>query len=302
MLTILHGGYNNVSRRELDRVELKVPENAGSRWMGVAHGKLVDGLVTTLHDYYGMAPVPGTEQYAVSPNGAALVGGFALGTPIKRGRKKPTIETLKFPWDGDGGGPDAGSIDSFTRAIGFYHSNDLKRALTICGGGHVFLCNNGMVLASHRMRRKHTTGLTLMDWLSEGLKPMLDAQNESIQQVAALYDREVRAKDHDNMLLKFGRAGILSWHHVGVLDNDWKTAKDSGGEVLPWMEDDMQKAGGNEDWGFSSNAWDWYNMVTHVAKRVPPINQFQTLERAYHATCGLLPKDLRPEPVVSTAP
>lgn len=274
MLTIMHGGYRSVDRKGLHNYEVQVPANAGSRWMGVSHGRLVDGIIQTLKEDHGLVPVPSTETYAVSPNGAALIGGFALGR-----RTGKIVESCPLV-GGDSG--DAGSLRSASQSIGFMHSNDLKKAVTIVGGGHVGLCTNGMVHASHRLRRKHTIGLSLMDWLREGIEPMIQSQDLLSDQILHLHDHNVDTKRHDRYLLNLGRDGILPWRLVGEMDNAWATALHSDGEVLPWMTEEEKAEGGSEEWAFNKSVWDWYNIFTHVAKKIPPADQYCVLEEGYN--------------------
>lgn len=271
MLHICKGDYQALTRPQLRKVELVRPPTAANRWQGVQHGDLVDGIITVIKDLFNLVPLPETEVYAVSPQGTGLIGGFSLGIQ-PTGRSK-AIKPLLMK----------GIPQETYQAIGFQHSNDCRKALNIYCGGSVSLCTNGMVSSSYSMRHKHTTGLTLLDWLREGLEAIWERFGKAGQQIKSLFEFGMRPKDHDAMLLQLARLDIIPWRLLGELDETWKKACD--GNVL-WSPE--------WEWGFEQNAWDWYNCVTHIAKSIPPVLQLRALEDAFHLTCDLLPKKLRP--------
>lgn len=278
MLRITRGGYNPYKRNELKSVP--VPSNiGGSRWRPVPHYDLVAGILEALKNAFGFVPLPESETYAVSPDGAALIGGFSLGTPPS-GRSK-TIKPLYM----------TGIPQETTTAIGFQHSNDTRKALRVYAGGTVSLCTNGMVSASHVIRHKHTTGFSLDEWIVDGLRTVLERAKRAGEAMEGLYNTKVTAPMHDRMLLALAREKIIPWRLIGQIDEAWNTCVETNGEVVQWVQDDRQKG----KWGFQGNAWDWYNAVTYVARLIIPAKQLVALERAFSIACDCLPKKLRPD-------
>lgn len=270
MLTIMRGNYEAKTRKELHEIAVVRPEDAGGFWQGVQHGKLVDSIIQCVKDIFGYRPLPGSEVYAVSANGCSLVGGFQLG--IARGRGVRPLYMTGIPQETVAG-------------IGFSHGNDLRKSLRIYAGGQVSLCSNGLASASHTFRHKHTSGLALIDWLEEGLQPIIKRIRETGQRLAPLYDRVLRDSEHDKLILQLARLGVVPWRLLGEVDSAWKQCVDTGGEEVPWSPE--------HEWGFERTLWDWYNAVTHVLKKIPPLDQLKRLERALAVSSSLLPKKVR---------
>ena len=276
MLNIYHGGYDSMTRKQLHGVPLERPAQAESRWMGIQHGKLVDGLIESFRELFNLVPLPGSETYAVSPNGAAMIGGFSLGIPGNGKRKK--VKPLYME----------GIPQETYQAVGFSHSNDCRKSLGIYCGGTVSLCNNGLVSAAHSFRHKHTTGLSLVEWLIDGLKGLWEKFKMTGQRISNLFEHDVTKPSHDRYLLRLSREGIIPWRLIGEVDDCWHQACDPP-EVnhVPWSPE--------YEWDFRQNAWDWYNAVTHIAKKIPPALQLVSLERAFNLTMEMLPKKSRPD-------
>lgn len=270
MLNIFTGDYEKKSRRELNDIPLVAPTNVGARWQGIQHGKLVAGIIEALKELFSLTPLPGSEVYAVSPNGTAMIGGFSLGKKDKKNKVQPVYMT--------------GIPQETYQSIGFQHSNDQRKALTVYAGGTVSLCSNGMVSAAHSFRHKHTTGLSLIEWLLEGLTEIWEHFQMTGEKIKSLFEYGVRPKDHDKLLLELGRKGFIPWRHLGEIDELWTAAIDGDVQWSPEWE-----------WSFEQNAWDWYNAVTHVVKKIPPIRQLKVLEQCFNLTCDLLPKKDRPK-------
>ncbi len=275
MLKILRGDYTSATRNQLKGYKLERPARAKDRWAGISHYDLVNGIITAIKDLFNLHPLPDTESYAVSPQGTALIGGFSMGTQNPRTKKVQPLLMSGIPQE-------------TYQAIGFQHSNDCRKALNVYCGATVALCTNGMVHSSYAMRHKHTTGLTLEDWLKEGLENIWTRFSSMGQEIESLFHHGVRPIDHEKMLVALARQDIIPWRLLGEVDEAWNKACD--GEVI-WSPE--------WEWSFEQNAWDWYNCVTHVAKKIPPAVQLPALERAFRLTCELLPKKERPnlEPI-----
>ena len=235
MLNVLSGGYNKMNLDQLHRVAVTPRGERTGRWQGIQHGELVstmEDVLKTEHDSLISKPT-----YAVSPNGAAVIGGFEL-TDLYRAQRRL-----------------AGLPQAVTQSIGFVHSNDSRKALTLCFGGKVMLCNNGMVVADVVIKRK---------------KAVVGAS-----QLAELTTYEMRPRVHNTLLLRLARRNIIPWRLLGEVDKCWRTARDEG-RVL-WVEDQGQQ----DLWHFDCSYLDWYNAVTHVIKRIPPVSQLSALRQSF---------------------
>ena len=254
MLNVMSGGYNKMNLDQLHGVAVTPRGERTGRWQGIQHGELVSTMEDVLkaeHDSLISKPT-----YAVSPNGAAVIGGFEL-TDLYRAQRRLS-----------------GLPQAVTQSIGFVHSNDSRKALTLCFGGKVMLCNNGMVVADVVIKRKHTKGLRLKEWLSEGLKDLKEKAVVGASQLSELTTYQMTPRVSDNLLLNLARKNILPWRLLGEVDKCWQKALD--GKVL-WVEDQGQQ----DLWGFNNSYLDWYNAVTHVAKRIPPVTQLSVLRKSF---------------------
>jgi hypothetical protein len=268
-LRITKQTYHQRTLEELANVPVTPRGNRGNRWKGIQHAELVQCIVKAIKDLFDFRPM--NERYCVSPNGAVLIGGFELGkesitSELGRGREsiRKTLEPVLMCTDPQQVGA----------ALGFKHSNDSKSALTIAGGGSVFLCENGVVSGEDKFTRKHTTGLRLMDWILEGLKKFWDKLTSSWKDVENLKTQMVTPHDHDSMLLGLGRRRVLPWRLLGDADRLWNEARYEG--RIGWLPEGTPA----QNWGFTGSLWDWYNVVTHIIKRLSPSVQFRALKTA----------------------
>ena len=284
MLNLFYGGYTNYTRPELRKVPItsRTVGNVerSSRWKGVQHGELVDALHDVMKERFGWEAVPDSETYAVSPNGAAVVGGFDIGTvPDKKVRNKSRIKPLRID----------GLNQNVNQSVGFIHSNDSRRALRLSIGGRVLLCENGMVIGDYTSGRRHTSGLNLKDWLEDSFQTVYARLHQVGNAAQLLSDIEVNPRFHDAALLHLGRNNILPWKHLPKLDNAWDNAVSTG------QPDWLTEENADQDWGFDNSVWDWYNAFTHIAKQTPAVEQFDVLRQGFE-TCGeLIPAKKRKE-------
>jgi len=276
MLNIMRGDYSKHTAKELNDVpvtDVTVGKlTRSSRWRGIQHGELVNTLHEVLWDEFRYKPL--NETYAVSPNGAALIGGFELGSVPKKARKtaKPTPMLME-------------GVPQETRyGLGFKHSNDSKSSLTMCVGGSVLMCTNGIVGGSEVWKRRHTTGLNLMDWVKEKIQGLMDRLRGVGGVTSEFTNHQVTDKLHDQTLLRIGREGLLSWRLVGEVDRVWNVIKTEGTAL--WIPEDQDR----KAWDFNSTVWDWYNAFTHIVKEIPPPSQLLTLEKGFRVANSLIPK------------
>ena len=94
-------------------------------------------------------------------------------------------------------------------------------------------------------------------------------------QLAELTTWKMRPRVHNTLLLRLARRNIIPWRLLGEVDKCWRTARDEG-RVL-WVEDQGQQ----DLWHFDCSYLDWYNAVTHVIKRIPPVSQLSALRQSF---------------------
>lgn len=223
------------------------------RWQGVPHYDFVTTIHSVLKRLFDLYPQ--REQYAVSPNGAVLLGGFELvdshGQPLR--------------------GPDE-LQNGIIYSMGFRHGNDSSRAVECSAGASVSVCENGMLTGEDRWRHKHTTGLRLFEFIKGGLKGFLDKIKEAGKRALNLQYSAVDPNDtmHDTGLLYLARKGILPWRLIEHVDANWRLSGDQ-----------------SDDPFHPRNWWSWYNIVTDVAKRLPISQQYDALNRAFLLSEGL---------------
>lgn len=264
MLTICGTNYKTHDRSTLHSVPVTPRGERSDRWLGIQHGELVDSLTTAIQQLFGFRPL--NEKYLVSPNGAGLIGGFELGqysvgNPDAHKGIRPVLMCSEPQEVG--------------AAIGFTHSNDSRQQLNVVAGGRVFLCSNGVVAGETKMKRRHTTGLKLLDWLLEGLKGFWDGLKSGFDRLASLRDVRINPRQHDDNLLRLGRSHILPWRLVGVADTLWNKSNHLFSPA--WLEEQTTGTNNADKWGWQSSAWDWYNTVTHIIKRLSPAVQYRSL-------------------------
>ena len=254
MLNLMTGGYDQMTIEQLRTVPMTARGERSGRWQGIQHGDLVDTMQSVLKREHSSLIEKAT--YAVSPNGAAVIGGFEL------------MDLDGAPREIDG------LPQKATQSVGFVHSNDSRKALTLCFGARVMLCNNGMVCADVVVKRKHTKGLFLKEWLTTGLRELKDNAIINQEKMKDLTTWKVTPRTHDSMLLALARRKILPWRLIGDVDKCWKNAVDGN---VDWVLDQEQQG----DWNFEGSHLDWYNAATHVAKRIPPVGQLSALRQSF---------------------
>lgn len=276
MLTIYKGSYTDYKRNQLSQIPVPSKKEFGGRsdrWQPIQHGDLVNELIEAVDSELGMKPI--NEHYAVSPNGAAVIGSFELGKERKRG-KKTTVEPVGF----------MNTPQGTVQSLGFMHSNDTRRALQIAIGGRVLLCENGMAIGTVTMKRKHTSGLNLRDYVRAGvgrISPVFEAVDEA---VGIINNYAMEDENHIVGLVELARKDIIPWHILGDVDLAWGHAVEEG--RLDWV--DPESGYSDDDWDFNQSLWDWYQAVTHVAKKVPPAKQLTALRHGFNTTVEFLPE------------
>ena len=292
MLTVLAGSHVKTDLAGLRKVKVTPKGDRTDRWMGIQHAELVEALSATLKDRFGLIAIEPT--YAVSPNGASMIGGFQLG---KQSAKAKNPSPLVIP----------GLPQKTIQAIGFSHSNDSRKALKLAMGSRVFLCDNGAVWGQMVMKRKHTTGLSLSDWLGDGVEVLLSKNDSFVKVAQMLASHPMSFTQHEQSMLYAGRYNYLDWSLLGFVDRYWRKALGlrpapsrhnedelitDVGEELPWINPEHGKAA---DWKFESSLLDWYNCANHVCKKISPAEQLESLEGLFKVAVRGLPSKLQKE-------
>jgi hypothetical protein len=263
MLHNERGEYRTLSIPELKQVPVTPRGERSNRWQGIQHGELVETLLRVIDDLFGFKPID--PLYAVSPNGACMLGKFTLGKTPKGKRKPAPINITGVPHE-------------VRQTIGFTHSNDSKTAFTLACGGEVMVCTNGMVVGSHTFKRRHTTGLYLYDWIKEQFARAWDAIGSLYSGLFHFNDQEVTQRMHDTNLLELGRRNIVNWNRVGQIDREWRASGENPEHPF-----------------FARTLWSWYNCVTEIIKRMPIASQFRALESAFVTAKHMLSAKTRKE-------
>ncbi len=242
--------------------EIAVPPRGkrSSRWQGIQHGEFVTTLQKVLDNLFHCQPLD--ERYFVSPNGSAMIGGFELARDGQPCQLDPTPTSPNC---------------QITACLGFRHSNDSRHGVTVLAGGRVSLCSNGCAFGETKIRHRHTSGLRLYDWLVKGLRNFWDKLTSGWDRLKSLTNYVITTRHHDDLLLAVARHKILHWRTLGDLDRLWRNSQQRN--EATWLTPDTVN-----DWTFGGTAWDWYNAVTYLIKRLSPSSQYRSL----HALTNLL--------------
>lgn len=263
MLRICKSTYQSLTADQLKGIPVTPRGTRSERWLGVQHFDLVHAIRETLQRLFDFRPLPESERYYVSPNGAILIGGFDLADA----EYKPVLMS-----EADWGQPVGASI-------GFAHSNNSDKSLQVVAGGTCFLCENGVAAGETKLKRKHTSGLRLAEWIRDGLQDFWERLKKGFASLAKLHHTMFSARDKDNHLLSLARRHILPWRLLGELDALMENSLKEGHAL--WVPEDKRDA-----WPIQLHlsqhicGWDWYNAITHIIKQLPPSQQFHALSGA----------------------
>lgn len=181
----------NSTYTKIQRVKLKRPSNAGSRWEGIKHGELVAGLQKQCRSRRWKIT---DSQYHLSRDKFDICGAFALLIPRVRKLRGVRYE------------------------MGFVHSNARRKALKIVVGGSVTVCSNGLVAGEIVMHHRHEKCL---DW-EEKLPVAFDAFKQRVvemqQDMETLKKDEISKEHIEHTLMETGRRKILPWSRIGTVD------------------------------------------------------------------------------------
>lgn len=187
MLMLHTGNAVEFARADLP-TDVVRPKDAGSRWRGVPHRDLAEGVCTELarRDCELV-----TDRWATMRKGQALIGVVEL--------RLPDIEEI--PGQG--------------YAVGISHANDMSQPMRIVVGSRVFVCDNGAFTGEYVLRRKHTSGLNLGWEIRNSIERALTQFNETRNVIDGMKTRRMDAGEIDHAWVEMGRRDILPWSAIG---------------------------------------------------------------------------------------
>lgn len=233
MLTIPKNATRTLS--ELKKIPVPQRSEVSNRWQGIQHGQLAEVVLSQL-DSRGVRVED--EQWGVYQNDQALVGSLILDIPSEF--KLPALKDMKY-------------------SLGIQHSNNGRHALKFVVGALVLVCTNGMVVRQGEfvINRKHTSGLSLNDFVSEGLDVYFERLSEVVSNRRQLLERDVTLPEADHFLMEAGRRGLMSWSHLGQVAEEFQR---------PTFSEFNERT-----------CWSLYNAFTYVTRKEPYGRQMQML-------------------------
>lgn len=191
---MIHVHGDNMTLAEVRAVPLVRPPGAGGYWAGIKHGDLVDGILNECKKRKWKIL---DTKFAVSGDGAALVGAFDVAVP---GVKTPADLTL---------------------GLGVIHANTRKcRARLVCGAT-VSVCTNGLVIGEVLMKRKHTINMDLDYELDAALDQYVVRAKRIGKDVDELRINIAAHYSSDRYLMEAARRKLMPWSRIGDVDREY---------------------------------------------------------------------------------
>lgn len=241
------GNYQKLSRNDLHHIPITPRGQRSHIWKGIQHGELIEQILDVLRSDFGITP--GCEQYAVSPNQSVLIGSLSL---LHDG--KPMLADQ--------------SPNPLQYCLGIRHSNDSRYAVTGVAGGQILVCENGIVAGQDKWKAKHTKNFSIRKFVLDGISRFFDRIKSLNESLNTLSGTELSTEEFDLLLLKLARGKILPWRLLGEVDRLWLNPTDNPHFCGPTL-------------------WDWYNTTNSVIKRLPLIDQLDSLNRSYQLALAI---------------
>jgi hypothetical protein len=152
-------------------------------------------------------PVP-HRQLMHQVMSAFTSNGFDIDRPAHQIHKKKPRFVSTFSVSG-GGLPNDKALDWM---VGVMNSYDSSRSVTLLFGARVFVCSNGMIVADHKLKTRHT--LNVWDRIPDLIATSVDAFGETICKAQRRNDqlREIVVDDRrmiDAFAMEVARRGLL---------------------------------------------------------------------------------------------
>jgi len=218
---------------ELKEIPVIKEEKRSDRWQGIQHGELVE----TIHEALDRKEIQVQDEswFAYAKDFQSLSGSMQLNIP-----NVTPVEGTQF-------------------SLGVQHSNNGYHALKFAVGAKIFICENGMVTGDYAVKRKHTTGLDLMECVGIGIDTYLNKIQEVTIVAEQLKAKEMATPNVDEALMAAGREGLLSWSRIGQVDKEYNK---------PTFADHDEQT-----------AWGLYNAFTYTMQKMPPQYHIKGMNR-----------------------
>lgn len=192
MITVCNA---NVTKADLNEVQVVTPERAGRVWRGIKHADLIDSME---HQIYERGWQINNQQFSLSDDRADLVGAFGLTIP---GMDAP--EGIEF-------------------SLGFMTSNNLRRSLRLYVGSRIFVCNNGCVTGELVLRHKHTSRFDLRSAMSTAMSLYFERIGKTKRMIEGWKTTPVFQPMINHILMEAGRQHIMPWSRIGKVDDEFR--------------------------------------------------------------------------------
>ncbi len=250
-MLMLHKGARDVQRSQLSR--FKAPPKTKT-WSPIGHDEVVSAVIGAAeglgyeirNERWGVMDgalyeqTPGkTEMSKVDLPGARLYG-FLDFKPV------PGLETPR------GMGLSMGIRTSFDKSYG----------QVLMFGGRVFICDNGVLIGEHEIKRKHTSQFDLRPLVVQAFGKLEDSARSLRNMHTELVGRALSDTEAKSLIVDLADAGAISSGHVLPVHKEYTEPK-------------------HEEFR-DRNAWSLYNATTEVMKRQPTPRQvegFKALNR-----------------------
>ena len=193
MITVPGGG---LTLRQLGRVQLVTPPNAGSRWRGIRHADLV-GVVRDSVEARGWGIE--RELYATARGGADMAGALLLR-----------------------GVSDVQEVPGVRFALGILNSNSRRVALRLAVGASVVCCTNGVCTGDVLLSKVHDHTVDLVTAVGGALDQYASAVVRIPGMVGRLRETEVSPDRASAVLMEAGRRRLVGWATVGRVDREYR--------------------------------------------------------------------------------
>ena len=118
---------------------------------------------------------------------------------------------------------DMSMSDDFTMALGIRNSIDKTISYNLCGGSHVVVCGNMMMIGDFMTRRKHTTHIMaeLPSMVDNALNTYCEGFRDHALEIENWKNIELSQGDVDHVVLECWRAGAFSPNMIPKIMDQW---------------------------------------------------------------------------------
>lgn len=143
--------------------------------------------------------------------------------------------------------------------VGFVNSYDKTKSFQYFHGSEVFVCENGLIIAENKYRRKHMGDVDVEAFLS------FDNEMENITSVF----NQMKSFREDLKLIPLSKKEMAELAGRMFVQEELLSPRQMS-ELKEQLNKPSYDYGGNNNTG-----WEFYNHLTHVAKRAHPTDYFK---------------------------